>query len=169
MAPRPKPARCGAKSRRHMGTPVDAEHLCKDHLDTWGRQEGKINTSPGRPEAAPMLESPRSPQTTSPRTLSTRSTTTRTYFDTCTQPRNGRPRRGPPGVQDRTGLHLYFLHPWDSGQEITRVQGIVAGGVQLRLFDRCRRRWRRLVQARSPGERGRGDFNGRRAAGLDFF
>ena len=151
-----------------MGTPVDAKHLCKDHLDTWGRQEGKINTSPGRPAAAPMLKS-QNPKTTAPRTLSTRSTATRTYFDTGNHGRKkqGRPRRGPPGVQDRRGLHLYFLHPWDSGQEITGVQGM-SPAAYIQTLDRCRRRWRRLVQARSPGERGRGDFNGRRAAGLDF-
>ena len=43
--------------------------------------------------------------------------------------KQARPRLELPRVQDRTGLHLYFLHPWDSGQEITGVQGIVAGGV----------------------------------------
>ena len=50
---------------------------------------------------------------------------------------------------------MYFLHPWDSGQEITGVQGIVAGAY-IQTLDRCRRRWRRLVQARSPGGLGEG-------------
>ena len=65
-----------------MGTPVDAEHLCKDHLDTWGRPEGKNKQQPHRPRPAPMPETQKSRETTAPRTLSTRGTYKQAHPDT---------------------------------------------------------------------------------------
>ena len=59
----------------------DAKHLCKDHLDTWARLEGKTTNKPHRPAAAPMLET-LNPRRRRRRTLSTRRTYTQTHPDT---------------------------------------------------------------------------------------
>ena len=120
-------------------------------MDTWARPERKITTSPTgrRPRRCWSTKISEDDGAAHAFDAKHRNTDLHGHLDTAT-------KKHAPGVQDRTGLHLYFLHPWDSGQEITGVQGIVAGGVQLRLFDRCRRRWRRLVQARSPGGIGGG-------------
>ncbi len=59
--------------------------------------------------------------------------------------------------QQERGLHLYFLHPWDSGQEITGVQGM-SPAAYIQTLDRCRRRWRRLV-AGAVAVRGKGGIS----------
>ena len=95
----------------------------------------------------------------------TRRTCTRTYFDTWNHGTKSKAGRAASHQESRTGQD-YKRHPWDSGQEITGVQGSPAAYIQT--LERaavggggasCRRGRR--------GDRGRG-FNRRRAAGLDF-
>ena len=138
---------------RRRRTSLDAKTLPCTHLDTWAGLQA--TTAHGRPRisAAPVLETQDlrrrrrrarfrrdAPINRPIRTLGTRKKTM-----------TAGPRLAPPG-DDK---YMPTSYIWDSGQEITGVQGVVAGGVQLTLFDRCRRRWRRLV-AGAVAVRGKG-------------
>ena len=110
-------------------TPVDAKHLCVDSLGHLARPE-----SPNMPTAGGRADAGRA-KISEDDGAAHAFDATHLYTDLLRhlEPRKEKARpaaREPPG-DDK---YMPTSYIWDSGQEITGVQGVVAGGVQFSDF-----------------------------------